>query len=83
MKTKPAPDSHNSLVNTHKDWYFQHIPKTGGSSIIKYFDLPPTGHMMIREDLLPKEEYKIYCVLRDPIDRFMSAHFMFKEWENY
>ena len=69
--------THSSLINTHGEWYFQHIPKTAGTSIASYFNLRSKGHMPVLRDSMPEDPYKTYCVLRDPIDRFLSAHFMY------
>tara|TARA_A100001515_G_scaffold89119_1_gene70828 strand:+ start:100 stop:822 length:723 start_codon:yes stop_codon:yes gene_type:complete len=74
------------LIPKHK-LVFQHIPKTGGSSICKAFGVHTDGHLHLghyQDEIIenypnsPPAEWKTFCVVRNPITRFISAWRMFK-----
>ena len=77
------------IIDDHK-LIFQHIPKTGGSSICDYFGVETVGHQHFNYywDILEKrcnesgEEWPgpwaSFAVLRHPVERFVSAWQMIK-----
>ena len=69
------------FIREHK-LIFQHIPKTAGMSICDFFGVEPSGHQHMNfyiNQMTPQEliEYASFTVVRNPIDRFLSA------WEMY
>ncbi len=57
---------------------FVHIPKTGGQAITQALSLKhlPTDHLFSREEdkHLLEPQFVRFCVVRNPIDRFISAY---------
>ena len=55
-----------------------HIPKNAGTAIEKCLNMTGTGHfkwsMYAQKHPLEWKEYKSFSVLRDPLDRFVSAY---------
>lgn len=71
----------NLYLHHQKSFLFIHIPKTGGTSIANAFGLDSTrkGHVTIQEaqSMLETNVYKNYykfCIVRNPIDRFISLY---------
>ncbi len=57
---------------------FIHIPRNAGTSILQSFNMERIGHHRWHEykHLLQDDwnEYKKFCVFRDPLERFISAY---------
>ena len=71
------------LIHKHK-LVFQHIPKTAGLSICNFFEVTGDGHQHIQwyHKVLDQQnqgwdEWRAFTVVRDPIDRFLSAWKMY------
>ena len=75
------------VIKKHK-LIFQHLPKTGGTSICNYFNADTIGHQHMnwylrhldeeRPDGWP-EQWASFSVLRHPVERFASAWQMYRE----
>lgn len=76
--SKPKFSNNITDMFTKTGYCFVHIPKNGGTSVesILYDDLR-VGHRTWKEwnarDPSGFREWKKFCIVRDPIDRFLSA----------
>jgi chondroitin 4-sulfotransferase 11 len=76
----PARDDDFLLpVERRRKFIFFHIPKTGGNSICDaLFDGQPVNHRLYvrceQADPVTTRRFFKFCILRDPLDRFLSAY---------
>ena len=72
------------IIEEHK-LIFYHLPKTGGNSICDFFEVPISGHNHYNHYKSKLEargknikDYRKFTVVRDPVDRFLSAYKHYK-----
>jgi len=57
---------------------FIHVPKNAGTSIIECFGIQNPGHQHVsyyKNKIIGKwDDYKKICILRDPVERFLSCY---------
>ncbi len=71
------------IIEKHK-LIFQHVPKTAGISICNFFGVDVHGHHHLNfycEKLGNEKyaEYKTFSIIRNPINRFVSAWNMYRD----
>ena len=75
------------IIEKHKI-IFQHVPKTAGLSVCDFFEIDGDGHHHLIHyfnQLGPDDfsQYTTLSIVRDPIDRFVSAWNMYKDPPEY
>lgn len=68
---------------TTKNWCFIHLPKTGGASLSKYMFGEDLGHFRISRIQPALENQNIITILREPVDRFISASVFLRHHSKY
>ena len=78
------------MINHEHKFLFLHLPKTGGTSINKFFNDKfdnnerDFGHPYLSDYKCNNfDDYFKFTVVRNPYDRLVSAFFYMKEYSNF